>query len=419
LRDDASGGSMMSAAEQVGAILLRLIRRRRLSRTAAADFDRDSARAMPTTLREVRFSDFPAVAALKERWGLGKDTRENWSRLWERNPAMRTAGSQLKMGWVLETERGIVGYQGSVPLQYRLGERELLVATGSGLVVEPAYRGRSMGLLASFYGQPGVDLLLITTASPSVKKLCHALRAKTLPQRDYGRVLFWVLDVREFAKAVVIKARLRGALSGACVCLGSLAVRADTYISRRRAVAKPEGFCVTEFPLEMIGDEFETFWRRKLAERPRLLVDRSPLSLKWHFMIPGRAPTTWVLSCRRSDRLLGYAIVHHVTDPETGLRRSMLADLLVAHDDRRVTTSLLVAAFEHSARTNNHVFEVLGFPQEVRQILLQWRPYVRDYRSCPFLYKAANGSLNEPLADETTWYAGPLDGDTTLTGLWI
>jgi hypothetical protein len=405
---------MMSAVEQVGAILLKLIRRRRLSRTASADFDRGSGRPLTTTQREVRFADFPAVAALKERWGLGKDTRENWSRLWERNPAMSTAGSPLKMGWVLETERGIVGYQGSVPLQYRLGERKLLVATGTSLVVEPAYRGRSMGLLTSFYAQPGVDLLLITTAVPSVEKLCHALRAKALPQRDYGRVLFWVLDAREFAKAVVTMARLRGALPAACVCLGSLALRADTYISRRGAVANPEGLRVTEVPVEMIGEEFEAFWRRKLAERPRLLVDRSPLSLKWHFMRPGRAPNTWVLSCRRSNGLLGYAIVHHATDAETGLRRSMLADLLVAQDDRRVTATLLAAAFEHSARTNNHVFEVLGFPQEVRQIVLRWRPYVMSYPSCPFLYKAANSSLNETLADEKIWYAGPLDGDTTL-----
>jgi hypothetical protein len=405
---------MMSAVERVGNILLRLIRRPSLSRTSSGDFDRDSGRPLPTTQREVRFSDFPAVAALKERWGLGKDTRENWSRLWERNPAMRYAKSQLKMGWVMETERGIVGYQGSVPLQYRLGERELLVATGTSLVVEPAYRGRSIGLLTSFYGQPGVDLLLITTAAPSVEKLCLALRAKTLPQRDYGRLLFWVLDAREFAKAMVTKARLRGAPSAACVCLGSLAVRADTYISRRGAVANPEGFRVTESTLEMIGDEFETFWRRKLMERPRLLVDRSPSSLKWHFMVPGRAPQTWVLCCRRSDLLLGYAIVHHVTDPETGLRRSMLTDLLVAQDDRRVTATLLAAAFEFCARTNNHVFEVLGFPQEVRQILLRWRPYVMSNPSCPFLYKAANRSLNETLADEKIWYAGPLDGDTTL-----
>jgi hypothetical protein len=320
----------------------------------------------------------------------------------------------LRMGWVLETERGIVGYQGSVPLLYRLGERTLLVATGTSLVVEPAYRGRAMGLLTSFYSQPGVDLLLITTAVPSVAKLSEALRAEAVPQRDYGRVLFWVLDAREFAKAVVAKARLRGALSAASILLGSMAVRADAYIWRRHAVSASEGFRVTEVPLESIGDEFETLWRRKLAEKPRLLVDRSPLSLKWHFMIPGRAPSSWALCCRRSDRLLGYAIVRHVIDPETGMRRSMLADLLVAQDDQNVTATLLGAAFDHSVRMKDHVFEVLGFPQEVRQILLRWNPYARSYPSCPFFYKTADRSLRAILADEKMWYAGPLDGDTTL-----
>src|SRR5262249_23562054 len=129
----------------------------------------------PARQREVRFSDFESVARLKERGGLGKDTRENWRRLWQENPAMEAAESQLSMGWVLETARGIVGYQGSVPLIYQYGSRTLVVATGTSLVVEPAYRAQTLALLASFHRQRGVDLTLITTAIPSVSKLSRAL----------------------------------------------------------------------------------------------------------------------------------------------------------------------------------------------------------------------------------------------------
>ena len=65
---------------------------------------------IPVKQREVRFSDFENVARLKERAGLPKDNQENWRRLWQQNPAMSAAESQLSMGWVLDTAQGIVGY---------------------------------------------------------------------------------------------------------------------------------------------------------------------------------------------------------------------------------------------------------------------------------------------------------------------
>ena len=133
---------MTSITDRIGGSLLAYIRRRQ---QLSVPQPKPGDRPLPAIQREVRLSDFERVAALKERWGLGSDTRENWSRLWERNPAIRMGGAELKMGWVLETERGIVGYQGSVPLLYRLGERVLLAAVGTSLVVEPAYRGRSVG----------------------------------------------------------------------------------------------------------------------------------------------------------------------------------------------------------------------------------------------------------------------------------
>jgi len=403
---------MSSIADRIGGSLLELIRRRQRLSVPQPNLD-DDLHPLPAIQREVRFSDFERVASLKERWGLGRDTRENWSRLWQWNPAVRMGSAELKMGWVLETEQGIVGYQGSVPLRYRLGERILLAAVGTNLVVEPAYRGRSVGLLRSFYSQTGIDLLLITTAIPSVARLSNALRAKAIPQPDYARVLFWVLDPQQFAKAIVAKARVSGVLAKTSTVLASLAVRADSRL-RRRAISAPTGFRMNEVPVAAIGDEFEAIWQQKLAEKPRLLVDRSPASLQWHFMIPGISPSAWALCCHRSGRLLGYAIVRHMQDRDTGMRRAVLADLLVAGDDRAATAALLAAALEHCTRMKSHVFEVLGFPKDVREILLGWNPYSRRYPSCPFFYKAPDRSIDAILAEESAWYAGPMDGDTTL-----
>jgi len=406
---------MTRAMDYAAAILLRLMRSRQ--RPAAGQIGSEPLLAnapIPAKQREVRLSDFESVARLKERGGLPKDNQENWCRLWQQNPAMAVAKSQLSMGWVLETAQGIVGYQGSVPLLYQFGGRRLVAATGTNLVLEPAYRARCIGLLASFYRQRGVDLFLMTNAIASVTKLSEALHAKVLPQRDYDKVLFWVLDVHQFTKALVAKVGLGSGMAAAGTFLGSSVLRADMRLRRRPRGHLTNEFGVKEIEVNDIGDEFQALWQRKLTETPRLLADRSPASLRWHFTIPGSSSSTAVLCCHRFERLVGYAIVQHTIDRETRMRRSMLADILVEQDDSSVTETLFEAAYSNAVVSGGHLFEVVGLPRNIRQVLMRWNPYVRTYQNNPFTYKTADEALVRTLADENSWYAGPLDGDTTL-----
>jgi len=400
--------------EQAAAILLRLMRSRRdpLADPEAGERAVEE-RPLAVRLRQAEFSDFEDVAALKDRFGLGKDTQENWCRLWRQNPAMAVAKSRLSMGWVLETERGIVGYQGSIPLLYRFGDRALIVATGTSLVVEPAYRARSIGLLASFYRQTGVDLALITTAIPSVGEVSKALGAHALPQQDYDTVLFWILDPHEFATAVAMRLGFKGRTGAAATFLGSLILRTEMRMRRSPLGPKPP-LRVTEIPVKDIGEEFQAFWTRKIGEQPRLMAERSPLCLRWHFTIPGTAATTAVLCCYRCERLMGYAILRHRIDRRTGMRKCLLADMLAEQDDSTVIASLLEAAYANALAAGDHVLEVMGLPRNIRQILMARNPYQRKYPAPSFLYKVKDQGLAQTLADENAWYASAFDGDTTL-----
>ena len=123
---------MTRAKYHTADILLRLLKsRQRPAAGQAGSANLHEHVPIPAKQREVRFSDFESVARLKERGGLAKDNQENWCRLWQQNPALAVAKSQLSMGWVLETAQGIVGYQGSVPLLYQFGGRTLVAATSA------------------------------------------------------------------------------------------------------------------------------------------------------------------------------------------------------------------------------------------------------------------------------------------------
>jgi len=410
---------MASIEKKILTEILTLIRTRQAALTSQ---ERDLsaprlAPAGPAVIRESQFSDFTAVTALKRRWGLVLDSFENWERLWRHNPALGHALFEPPIGWVLEAQGQVVGYLGNISLPYRYGDQMLIAVAASGFVVEPAYRAVSLSLIAAYYRQKSVDLYLTSTAIEAVGKIARAFKSEPLPQKDYETVLFWVLQPTLFLKEVAKKLNLRPSLAHWGAMLGSLAVGTDKILRRRWPRRSSATLAVTEIGVKDIGGDFQDLWKEKLSEGPRLLADRSPAVMQWHFEIPGDSGTTRVLCCHRSGNLVGYAVIRNDSNQSDGLRRSLIADMLVRHDDPQVVSALLIAAYNHAKQAGSYVLEVMGFPHSIRRVCLQWNPYLRKYPSCPFYYKAADPTLHKALSDSSAWYASPYDGDATLMPL--
>ena len=405
---------MTSIQEQItGAILSTIRTRRTASSTRESDLHAPSSAIAPAKVREARFSDFAAVAELKQRWGIDADSLENWERLWLRNPALALGEAERPIGWVLEAGGSIVGYLGSIPLLYRYGDRTLTAVTSHGLVVEPSYRAVAVSLVAAFYCQRSVDLYLVTTATPEVGRIARAFKSDALPQEDYDTVLFWVLQSNPFARTVMEKLRLNSVLANMGRMSTSVAIGIDKLLHRRWPRQHSTQLAVSEISVSEIGDDFQSLWSEKLTERPRLIADRSPASLRWHFEISGDRGSARVFCCRKNGELLGYTVIRN--DPQPGsLRKSIVADMLAKQDDPEVLRALLIAAYDHAKRGGSYILEVLGFPPSLRRVFLQGNPYHRKYPACPFYYKAADPILHKTLSDGMAWYASPFDGDTTL-----
>lgn len=406
---------METIEKKVIPAILTLIRARRESASIAESDAPVSASGppAPAKLREALFSDYSAVTQLKERWGLIPDSMENWERLWRHSPALMSQADR-PIGWVLEANGKTVGYLGNVTSLYRYGNRTLTAVTGSGLVVEPAYRAFSMSLVAAYYRQPSVDLFLTTTAVEAVGKIAKVFKSDPLPQPDYETVLFWVLRPHPFARAVMERLEFGPTLSRVTGALVSAAVGADKILRGRWPRGSSKSLSISEIRVDEIGQDFENLWAERLSERLRLFADRSPETLRWHFDIPGDRGTTRVLCCHRGKTLVGYAVVRNQPHQPNGLRRSMIADMLASQDDEAVLKSLWVAAYNHARRAGSHVLEVLGFPENIRQVGLRWNPYLRKFPSCPFYYKAADPLLHKELSRGSAWYASPFDGDGTI-----
>jgi len=407
----------MPIEKTISSAILTAIRSRRHSHSPAnEEGEKHAGTAVASVkLREAKFSDFKAVEELKQRGRLATDSFENWERLWRNNPAVTNAKTVYPIGWVLEAGTSIVGYLGNIVLQYRFGNRALTAATSHGLVVDPGYRFGAMSLVSAYFRQRSVDLFLTTTAIESVGKISRSFKSITLPQPEYESVLFWVLKPRSFAQAVVRKMALNSILARTGEIVISALVAGDKFLRRRWPQPPSPCISVEEIELDQIGDEFETLWNESYSERTQLLADRSPRVLRWHFEMPGDKGSVSVLCCRRNGELGGYAVLRHEPPTrESGLRRSILADSLARNDDPQILAALWAAAYQQAKQAGSHIFEVLGFPPNIRRVCSRWRPYVRRYPACPFYYKAADPALHETLSDGAAWYATPFDGDTTL-----
>ena len=396
--------------------ILRVIRARRQkpSRRSVVAPVENSTSPGPVRLREATFSDFNAVVALKKSWGLFPDSVENWDRLWRHNPVISEALSKRPIGWVLEADGKIVGYLGNISQSYRYGDRTLRAVTASGFVVEPAYRGVSISLISAFYRQSCVDLYLNTTAIEVVGKINRAFKADSLPQPDYDAVLFWILRPFSSTRAILKELGMGPALSYAGGLVGSIAITIDSFFRRREPRSEGTSYAISEIGVAEIGDEFQALWTEKLGEDTRLLADRTPAALKWHFDIPGDEGTARVLCCRAGDKLVGYAVIRNDGVRRNGPRRTVIADMLAIQDDPKILRSLLVAAYKNGKRAGSHIVEVLGFPENIRHLCSPWNPYLRKYPACPYYYKAVDPELHKTLSEGSAWYATPFDGDTTL-----
>jgi hypothetical protein len=407
---------MGSLQEHITSTILTWVRKRRTasSRSEIEVHTHSSGAIAPAKVREARFADFDAVANLKRRWGMSADSVENWQRLWRRNPALMPSELERPIGWVLEADGAVVGYLGNISLQCRYGDKSLTAVTAHGFVVDGPYRPLAVSLAAAFFRQRSVDFYISTTSIEAVGKMAVAFKSANLPQPDYDSVLFWVLQPYPFARDLMTKLNLGPAAARMGSALFALAVGTDKILRRRWPRRSPAPFTISEIAPKDIGNDFLALWTAKMDERPRLFADRSPAVLRWHFEIPGDRGYARVLCCHKNRELVGYAVIRTDTDPQNGLRKSIIADTLVRQDDPEIVKVLWAAAYESAKLAGSHVLEVLGFPPSIRRACSEWNPYARKYPACPYYYKAADPLLHEALSDGAAWYATPFDGDATL-----
>ena len=94
-------------------------------------------------LRKASIKDYKKIKELFKRNNLEIISFKRWSNLWKKNPFLKNKKNWTK-GWVIESNKKIVGHFGNFPTKYFFNKKSYLCSVSCGWVVDQKYRSNSI-----------------------------------------------------------------------------------------------------------------------------------------------------------------------------------------------------------------------------------------------------------------------------------
>lgn len=378
----------------------------------------DDARTAGHTIRTATPADRPAIAALIARVGFDYDVSDATAPgplaadlLPANTDIPGLPGQAFEPGWVIEIEGRIAGSLENRIQPYVLGSDPLVAAAASAMIIEPPLRSLSAPLIDRYARQPGVDLLINTTATNAAARLFTTFFSfRRPPGPSFADVAFWITNGPAFARYLARRKggwwqRLAPGLTPAALVAARL---------RRPPASWLGGIDVTAVPLEMLNPAFDQLFVAVCAAKPGvLLARRDRATLQWRFARLHRIGQLTLLEARRAGQLTGYLALGRYDQPGLGFHRLRVIDLLAQDDDQAVLKALLAGAHDLARRQRVAVLEVVGLPAPMRALIGTGRPLRRQMASDPYLFRPRRPGLETRLATETAWYPTSIDGDAS------
>jgi hypothetical protein len=361
-------------------------------------------------LRPASFDEHGPIVRLESSNALESLPLDDWRNLWLKNPLWPRAGKDWPIGWVLEDAAGrLVGSLANIPSLYKFRGRELICANGRGWVVAPEYRGFALWLMEEYFNQPGADLFINTTVSPTAAPTFSTL-ADRIPIGDFQSVAYWITGYRGFAKKALRRMHVPGAGLLAYPAAAALWLK-DSLVAKSLLSA---AVSVVVEKAERFDGRFDVFWEELDRQNSdKLLGVRDQASLAWHFAIPLRLGRVWIFTASRAGMLRAYCILKR-QDKNDGVRRMQLVDYQTLEPRDDLLPALLRAALERCGAENLCVLEHVGCGLPKMGSFDRFAPYRRQLPCWPFYYRAADPKIQAELTQPDVWDASTFDGDASF-----
>jgi hypothetical protein len=361
--------------------------------------------------RPARFEDYPQIQRLEAAHLAATLSAEEWPRLWLDSPLWPRLGGDWQIGWVLEDSVGqVVGSLTSLPSLYRFRGQDLVCANARSWVASPEYRGYAAWLMEEFFNQPGVDLVISTTANSNSEPVARAL-ANRVPVGDWETLAYWVTGYRGFSRMALGKLGIP--LAGALALPTSAALWLKDSLFARALPAFSSGEVISA--IDNFDPRFDGFWEEVVRQNPdKLLAARDSRTLAWHYAIPLRRGGLWIFTAVRNGLLRAYCVLKR-QDWRQGVRRMRVIDYQTLEPEVDLLPELLQSALGRCAAEGVYVLEHLGCGLPRMRGFDQFAPHRRKRTSWPYYYQTADPALAAELRRPEVWDPSTYDGDASIS----
>ena len=364
------------------------------------------------TIEEISKDDWPEVEALKNRNGLIGEDPDLQKLFFASNPN-NIHKKSFPDGWVLRSNKDIVGVICSLPVLYKFRGEDIIAAAASSFVVDLEYRNHSLSLFSKFSNQEGFDLLVDTTALDPVDKLLKLFKFYPIPNMDYHNILFYIIDLSAFIESVFLKLKVPGLITKFLKIITfpiSIVYKVLNDYSHKKDFSS-----IKEIKIDSVNEDFDMLWNEKINSEPnKLFTNRTSSSLKWHFSKSYNSDDVKIFSYYKNKRLYGYIIIRCEKTKKINLKRYKIIDIFVKDDNNKIINNLISYSFNYVKKNKGSVLEMLGFTGTVRENFKKNIFFTRKLSTMPYHFKIINNDLLDALNTESCWYPTPLDGDSSI-----
>ena len=367
-------------------------------------------------IRNASIDDCEAVSVLLIELGLKMpsvrlERNLHWKQMWIDNPAIKSTDEKFVPGKVLEFNKQIVGFFGSVPLLYYLGKKQISMSTAIHWGIKKEARSETNKLANAYFNEINSDVALVTTSNKAASRLFKEHGYIPVPQPDYDTTLYWITNATGFLSAYFRKKSFPRVLS---IVLGSIIGKiVNCTLPFLRRFPKVSSSCIDIINISEVDTTFDELWSSKLKEPEKLLACRSSETLRWHFNSKSLSDRCKILTYV-NKRLKGYIIILREDSPDIGLKRLRIVDVFIENDDDLILKKLLISSYWLAKKSGCHSLEIIGLPTSLRKKIKVHCPFERKMPSWPLFYKPGSKLMAEKLNNELVWYITAYDGDSSL-----
>jgi len=365
-------------------------------------------------IREAKFDDEDLVQQLCLRNDIRQeDSSGAWQWIWNSN---RLYDDKWPLGWVLVSDETIVGFIGNIPRLYSYRGKNLIAGVARAFVVDKMFRSHSLKLVAKFFSQKYADFLIFSSANDDAGKVYRIAGATGIPQVDYNKDLFWVTEPASFVEALLKQKGFSNAIAiivSKCIVPLKYANKAYWRLFQKN---DNDDCRVINIQPDQLANEINDLWLYIHSNNPeRLYSFRDKEAINWQFVNDSALKRkTTAYAAYRDDRLVGYIVIIRRDSVRYGLRRLLIADIIVKDDNPAILNSLMSSVLSHAVVNNISITQIIGFPGYIRAALCKLTPFSKMIPHDRFLYYVNNSELSSQLEQENIWYASSFDGDSSL-----